>query len=102
MDLLGLNTFGSLRRRIARHLLLVAALTDGELVPLKQQQLADAVGTIRESVARVLGQFQRQGLVQRTPAGLIVTNAERLAIAAGGQGSEPGTPLRSRGQSSSR
>ena len=60
------NTFGSMRERVARHLLDLAteAPQAGCLVaPVTQQGLADGVGTVREVVARVLREFRSEGLV---------------------------------------
>jgi CRP/FNR family transcriptional regulator, cyclic AMP receptor protein len=60
------NTFGSVRQRIAGHLLDIASAEqrpNGKLIAPVTQKLADAVGSIREMVARVLRDFRRSGLV---------------------------------------
>ena len=65
-DTLAGNTFGSMRERVARHLLDLAteAPQAGSLVaPVTQQGLADGVGTVREVAARILREFRREGLV---------------------------------------
>jgi CRP/FNR family transcriptional regulator len=60
----GDSAFGSIRQRVVRHLL---ALVDHGApdaigrVPITQQQLADAVGSSREVVARVLGELRSEG-----------------------------------------
>ncbi len=83
------NTFGSVRERVARHLLDAASLgRQGQLVAdVTQQQLADAVGSAREVVARTLRAFRDEGLVRTRPGGLVLLRAEAIArIAQGGPG----------------
>src|SRR5262249_45301056 len=70
---LALLTFGSVRQRIARHLLDLAAAQQqaGELVAaVTQQQLADAAGTVREVVARVLKQLHQAGMTAGSEGGV--------------------------------
>ena len=61
------NAFGTVRQRVATHLLDLASTQQspqGELVAhVSQQELADAVGSVREVVARVLREFRQAGLV---------------------------------------
>jgi len=61
------NAFGTVRQRVAAHLLDLASTQQsprGELVAhVSQQELADAVGSVREVVARVLREFRLAGLV---------------------------------------
>jgi CRP/FNR family transcriptional regulator len=68
------NVFGSLRQRIARQLLDLAAAgqqRDSVLIArITQQELADATGTVREVAARVLRQMRDQGLVDTTRQGI--------------------------------
>src|SRR5512146_940691 len=58
LDQLAVNAFGSVRERVARHLL--DAATPGKqehpTVDVTQQELADAVGSAREVIARVVRQ----------------------------------------------
>ncbi len=78
---LALLTFGSVRQRVARHLLDLAALHqhDGALVAaVTQQQLADAAGTVREVVARVLKQLHEAGVTAGTEDGVVILDAARL------------------------
>jgi CRP/FNR family transcriptional regulator, cyclic AMP receptor protein len=78
---LGLLTFGSVRQRIARHLLDLAAEQqhDGPLVAaVTQQQLADAAGTVREVVARALKQLHQAGVTAGSEEGVIILDAARL------------------------
>jgi CRP/FNR family transcriptional regulator, cyclic AMP receptor protein len=58
------NTFWPVRRRLARHLLdLAANAQQGEdlLVRASHQELADHIGTVREVVARTLGTLRADG-----------------------------------------
>jgi CRP/FNR family transcriptional regulator len=60
------NTFGTMRERVARHLLdLASEASHGDrlVAPVTQQALADGVGTVREVVARVLREFRNEGLI---------------------------------------
>ena len=74
-------TFGAVRQRLARHLLHVAAERQrGQelLVELTQQQLADAIGSVREVVARLLAELRRDGLVRTEARGIVITDAAAL------------------------
>ena len=78
---LGLLTFGSVRQRIARHLLDLAAEQQhaGPLVAaVTQQQLADAAGTVREVVARALKQLHQAGVTAGAEEGVIILDPARL------------------------
>jgi CRP/FNR family transcriptional regulator len=76
------TAFGTVRQRVARHLLdLVGEAPDGGgslLAPISQQELANAVGTVREVVSRVLQAFRGEGLACVTQAGIEVLDATRL------------------------
>lgn len=75
------TAFGTVRQRVARHLLdlVVEGTDDGPLLaPISQQELANAVGTVREVVSRVLASFKNEGLVRATQAGLEVLDASQL------------------------
>ncbi|MGA8245588.1 MAG: Crp/Fnr family transcriptional regulator [Nocardioides sp.] len=77
-----INTFGSVRQRVALHLLdLAAAQQDpgGHLVArVSQQELADAVGSVREVVARVLRDLRASGLVASARDGVHVLDPTAL------------------------
>jgi CRP/FNR family transcriptional regulator len=78
---LALLTFGSVRQRVARHLLDLAAEQQqaGELVAaVTQQELADAAGTVREVVARVLKQLHQTGATAGSDGGVVILDAARL------------------------
>ncbi len=66
-----INAFGSVRQRVAAHLLDLASgqqRPQGRLVArVSQQELADAVGSVREVVARVLRDFRLERLVVTAP-----------------------------------
>jgi CRP/FNR family cyclic AMP-dependent transcriptional regulator len=68
------NTFATVRQRVARHLLDLAASSagaSGQLTALvNQQDLANSVGSVREVVARILAEFRAEHLV-RTSAGRV-------------------------------
>jgi CRP/FNR family transcriptional regulator len=59
-------TFGSIRQRLARLLLELAAGAGGGEFPLAltHQELASRLGTVREVVSRNLSRFQAEGLVR--------------------------------------
>lgn len=71
-----INAFGSVKERVATQLLDLASgrgRPDGRLVArLSQQELADAVGSVREVVARTLRGFRA--------AGLVATGADEVVI----------------------
>ena len=74
------HAFGSLRERVARHLLDLAAVReDGRLVAdVTQQVLAEAVGSTRPAVARVLGDLRQIGLVSTATRDIELLAPERL------------------------
>lgn len=71
-----INTFGSVKERVATQLLELASSrgrSDGRLVArLSRQELADAVGSVREVVARTLRDFRA--------AGLVVTGSDQVVV----------------------
>ena len=70
---------GSLSQRLARELLLLADLhRDPLLVPVTEQQLADGIGSIRESVARALAELRRRAWVATTRHGLLILDEPSL------------------------
>lgn len=76
------NTFGSMRERVARHLLDLATEavhTDRLVAPVTQQALADGVGTVREVVARVLRDLRSEGLIETTDGCIEIVDLDAIA-----------------------
>ena len=65
LDDLSEQTFLPLRERVIRHLLDLATPHDGGhlVADVRQQELADAVGSVREVVTRILHQLREEGLI---------------------------------------
>jgi CRP/FNR family transcriptional regulator, cyclic AMP receptor protein len=79
------NTFATVRQRVARHLLdLAAERGPGRevgaeiVVPVSQQELADAVGTVREVVVRVLRELRQDGVVRTERDHIVILDPARL------------------------
>ena len=79
------NTFATVRQRVARHLLDLAAqrgpgreAVSAIVVPVSQQELADAVGTAREVVVRVLRELRRDGVVRTERDQIVILDPARL------------------------
>ena len=71
---------GSLRQRLAREITVLSDLhANDELVPVTEQQLADGVGSIRESIGRTIGDLRRDGCIATTRHGLLVLDKRRLS-----------------------
>jgi CRP/FNR family transcriptional regulator len=77
------NTFASVRQRIARHLLDLAAAGPGGSHTLtacvNQQDLANSVGSVREVVARTLAEFRAQQLVRTSPGRVEILDPVRMS-----------------------
>lgn len=77
-----INAFGSVRQRVAAHLLDLASAQQRPRGPLvarvSQQELADAVGSVREVVARVLRDFRVERLVATSPDSIHVLDPAGL------------------------
>jgi CRP/FNR family transcriptional regulator len=79
----------NVRQRVARHLLDLASESQrgSELVAATgQQELADAVGTVREVVVRALRELRADGLLRTGRGGIVLIDPERLAVEASGRG----------------
>ena len=75
------SAFATVRQRVARHLLDLASesQTGSELVAaVGQQDLADAVGTVREVVVRALRELRQAGLLETRRHGIVLLDPERL------------------------
>jgi CRP/FNR family transcriptional regulator, cyclic AMP receptor protein len=78
---IGGSTFATVRQRVARHLLdrATPSHTDGELVAaLTQQELADAVGTVREVVVRTLRELRRDHVIETGRHGIRIHAPDHL------------------------
>ena len=82
---LAANAFASTRERVAGHLLDLAvdAPGIGLEVAVTQQQLADAIGTVREVIARVLRELRDDGVVATRAGAILISDADRLVAIAG-------------------
>jgi CRP/FNR family cyclic AMP-dependent transcriptional regulator len=81
------SAFQPVRQRVARHLLDLASESQrgSELrIAIGQQELADAVGTVREVVVRTLRELRLEGLVRTGREGIVILDPERLAAEAYG------------------
>jgi CRP/FNR family transcriptional regulator len=81
------NAFGSVRQRIAAHLLDLAS--DGQRprgrleAHVSQQELADASGSVREVVARALRDLRMAGIVATTAESVVILDPARLHAVSG-------------------
>jgi CRP/FNR family transcriptional regulator len=82
------NAFGSVRQRVAAHLLDLASAQQhprGRLAArVSQQELADAAGSVREVVARVLRDLRVAGIVATTADSVVILDPARLYAETGG------------------
>jgi CRP/FNR family cyclic AMP-dependent transcriptional regulator len=82
------NAFGSVRQRVAAHLLDLASAQQhprGRLLArVSQQELADAAGSVREVVARVLRDLRVAGIVATTADSVMILDPARLYAESGG------------------
>jgi CRP/FNR family transcriptional regulator len=77
--------FASVRERVARHLLDLASegqRGSGLEATIGQQALAEAVGSVREVVVRVLREFRAEGVLRTGRGGIVILDPERLATEA--------------------
>jgi CRP/FNR family transcriptional regulator, cyclic AMP receptor protein len=76
------NAFGSVRQRVAVHLLDLAS--DGQRplgrleAHVSQQELADAAGSVREVVARALRDLRAEGIVATSADRVVILDPARL------------------------
>ena len=78
------NTFATVRQRVVRHLLDLAAsrrTSDGRLAALvNQQDLANSVGSVREVVARILHELRAASLVRTSPGRVEILDPIRMSL----------------------
>lgn len=75
------SAFASVRQRVARHLLDLASENQrgSELVAvIGQQELAEAVGSVREVVVRALRELRLRGLLATRRGGIVLLDPEQL------------------------
>jgi CRP/FNR family transcriptional regulator len=78
---IGGSAFSSVRQRVARHLLDLATHQQRgtELIAhISQQELAEAVGTVREVVVRTLREFRRDGVLETGRGGIRIAAPDLL------------------------
>ena len=78
-----INAFGTVKQRVASHLLdLASAQQEPEarllVAQVSQQELADAVASVREVVARALRELRVAGIVATSPDSVLILDAARL------------------------
>jgi CRP/FNR family cyclic AMP-dependent transcriptional regulator len=81
LEALAGNTFGSLQQRVARHLLDLAASRQqgqGLVVRVTQQELADAVGSVRPVVARIIRELRVEGIITTSSDGIVILKPSEL------------------------
>ncbi|MEA2661626.1 MAG: family transcriptional regulator, cyclic receptor protein [Chloroflexota bacterium] len=74
--------FGTVPQRVASHILDLATAEpgrDGLVAVVTQQELANAVGSVREVVQRSIRQFREEGLLEVTPLGIRIKEPEKLS-----------------------
>jgi CRP/FNR family transcriptional regulator, cyclic AMP receptor protein len=78
------NAFATVRQRVIRHLLDLAASrppNDGRLIAMvNQQDLANGVGSVREVVARVLHELRGAALVRTTPGCIEILDPVKMSL----------------------
>ncbi len=84
---LGARAFNTVRARVARDVIdrraIAGPLRSGVHVEVTQQALADAVGSVREVVARALEQLRRQGVIASSRSRITILDPVALRRAAG-------------------
>ncbi len=74
--------FKTVRQRVADHLLWAVSRkpdTQGDLIArTTQQEIAEAVGSVREVVARALRNLQAKGLIRLSPGGVLILDKAGL------------------------
>ncbi len=89
------QAFLSVRERLARQLLLMAARPApgaDAVVRATQQELADAIGSVREVVARQLRELHEEGLIDISRHGIEIRDPLGLATASRAGGRRPAAP----------
>jgi CRP/FNR family transcriptional regulator, cyclic AMP receptor protein len=75
------SIFSDTSTRVAQHIVQLAVKDPTTGIPtvwLSQQEMADAVGTVREVVTRIIGQFRARGIVKYSGRRLEILDLEAL------------------------
>jgi CRP-like cAMP-binding protein len=87
-EILAADLFLPVKARVARHLLDLAQRQERELVVrATHQEIADAIGSVREVASRELKRMEDQGLVERIDGGLRLLDPAALHRIGGDDGS---------------
>jgi CRP/FNR family transcriptional regulator, cyclic AMP receptor protein len=82
IEQIAINAFGSVRQRVASHLLDLASTQQRSEAPLmaevSQQELANAIGSVREVVARALRDLRTLGIVATSTDSVEILDPVRL------------------------
>ena len=75
-----LAAFGHVRQRVLRHLLALAVIDPAGPIrcEITHQELADAVGSARETVTRTISELKTEGLLEGDHGALTIPDPERL------------------------
>jgi CRP-like cAMP-binding protein len=83
-ELLSANVFRPMRQRVARHLLDLALRRDGRVVvAATPQDIADAIGTVREVASRTMKGMREEGLLIREGDVLVLPDLHAMHVVAG-------------------
>lgn len=85
MDEVAVNAFGTMRQRVAHHLLRRAGPRGSAqplLAPVSHQEIADAVGSVRSVVSRTLKELRDEGLIEMSREGIRLCDPARLSLLA--------------------
>lgn len=86
VEFLGGNLFGTVQQRVSRHLLdLASPSSDGLVVTVDQHELADAIGSVREVVARALRTLREAGHIDRHAGAIRILDPSALHRIASGR-----------------
>lgn len=87
------DVFLSVRSRVARHLIDLAVSNDGMLtVSAGHQDIADAIGSVREVVSRALGKLRDEGLIARRGNETVLLDIAQLHAVAAEDRDSPAGP----------
>ena len=72
------NGAHSLKERLARWLLMMRDRTDGDVLPITQNLLAEMLGVQRPTVTNAAGELERAGLIERGRQQVTILDRQRL------------------------